>query len=231
VIQAPVRDSAPVRLFPLVNVAIVAACATAYLVLLYVKLTADPSATMALMDRYGLIPQKFVARLLRSEFLSPDLYRPLFTAPLVHSGLIHFATNMVLLWALGDNVEERFGHLGYACFYVAGSIAAGLTHVAMNPGAVVPAVGASGGIAAVMGAFLLLHPRAWITFQIPWIQLRVPAWLLLIGWLLLQLRAIGSGERAAAQGVAWWAHLGGFVFGCAVVAWCGRARPGRRRAR
>jgi len=227
-----IQDSAPVKRFPVVNMAIVTACAASYVMILYAQWVGEGTATLnTIIDRYGLIPARFFALLDRQEFFSTALYKPLFTAPLVHSGLLHFVLNMLFLWVLGDNVEERFGHLKYAAFYAAGSVAAGLAHVVMNPRSVIPAVGASGGIAAVMGAYLILYPRSWITFKAipPWISLRMPAWFILVGWFILQVFS-GLADRKGSSGVAWWAHLGGFTFGCAVVFWRGRTRTkGRKR--
>jgi len=232
VIPIPVQDSAPVRRLPVTNTAIVAACTASYLTILYLQWIGDsPASLRELVERFGLIPARFIALLARGEFLSPALYQPLLTAPFVHSGLLHFVVNMFFLWVLGDNVEERFGHLGYLSFYAAGSVVAGLTHVVLNPHSVIPAVGASGGIAAVMGAYLILYPRAWITFRIPilvWIPLHVPAALLLAGWFVLQLLS-GLSDPTGAAGVAWWAHLGGFAFGFGVVVWRGRKQPRRRK--
>jgi len=221
-----------VRRFPLVNLAIVAACTATYLIMLYLHWTSDSQGALSeIMDRYGLVPARFLARIARHEFLSPALYKPLFTAPLVHSGLLHILVNMYFLFVLGDNVEERFGHVGYALFFTLGSIVAEFAHIGMNPHSVVPAVGASGGIAAVMGAYLILYPRAWITFRIPivpWVPIHVPAAIILVGWFGLQLLS-GLSDPQGTAGVAWWAHLGGFVFGSAVVTWFGRSQKRRRK--
>jgi len=234
VIPIPVQDSAQVRSYPIVNITIVAACVSAYAIVIWLQWMADtPSAINDILDRYGLVPARFLARVARHEFLSPELYRPLLTAPLVHAGLFHLASNMFFLWVLGDNVEERFGHLGYAGFYATGSVAAAVAHISMNPHSVVPAVGASGGIAAVMGAYLILYPKAWITFRIPilpWVPFRLPAALILVGWFVVQLRS-GLSDPTGAAGVAWWAHLGGFAFGCGVVTWFGRKKPRKKKRR
>jgi membrane associated rhomboid family serine protease len=130
---------------------------------------------------------------------------------------------MLFLWIFGDNVEDRFGHLGYLALYLAGGVAAALAQVAADPASTVPTIGASGAIAAVMGAYLVLHPHARIHslvllgFYLTTVE--VPALVYLGIWFLMQLLNSGGGG-----GVAWWAHIGGFAFGVGIVCLVGRRR-------
>jgi membrane associated rhomboid family serine protease len=154
-----------------------------------------------------------------------------FTAMFIHGGWFHLIGNMLFLWVFGDNVEDRLGHLSYLLFYVAGGLAAAAAQIFMNPNDLVPAVGASGAIAAVLGAYLIMFPRANVLVLFPFLiflPLYVPASLLIIVWFFMQVfsgvAAIGD-VTGGSGGVAWWAHIGGFAFGVAVV-WL--IRPRRR---
>ena len=116
------------------------------------------------------------------------------------------------------------GHAGYPLFWLAGAVVAGLAQVAAHPDSVVPMIGASGAIAAVMGAYFLLYPRAWIVSIVPpffWVQIRVPALLYLAFWFGVQVYMASAADETAHAGVAWWAHAGGFAFGMAIVVWIG----------
>ena len=138
----------------------------------------------------------------------------LLTSMFLHGGWLHLAGNMLFLWIFGDNVEDRFGHVGYLAFYLACGVGAALAHVALAPASTVPVVGASGAIAGVMGAYLVMFPTARITtaFTLGLVFVRrVPAWLLLLGWLARQFFLSPS------SGVAWVAHVGGFVIGALVA--------------
>jgi len=130
---------------------------------------------------------------------------------------------MLFLWVFGDNVEGHFGHVSYLLFFLIGGVAAGACHVFANPASVVPTVGASGAIAAVMGAYFILYPRAWIFSRVvfvPWVPLPIPALVYLALWFGLQLASATSREPVNA--VAWWAHTGGFGFGALAVLALGR---------
>jgi membrane associated rhomboid family serine protease len=139
----------------------------------------------------------------------------LLTYQFLHGSWLHLASNMVILWILGDNVEDNMGHVGFLIFYLVCGAAAGLAHAYMSPGSHVPLVGASGSIAGVMGAYMWLYPRARILVLLGLIiPFRVPAWVFLGLWLgtqFLSLRApVAEGAEHA---VAWWAHIGGFAAG------------------
>jgi membrane associated rhomboid family serine protease len=152
----------------------------------------------------------------------------------LHGGWGHFLGNMLFLWVFGDNVEDRLGHFRYLLFYVLAGYAATFAHAWFSPLSAVPAIGASGAISGVLGAYLFLHPRArivtvvWFLFFIRFIE--IPALVYLPIWFLLQVFSGVSSlrvEDAAAGGVAWWAHIGGFIAGPLLLLLLG---GGRRRA-
>jgi membrane associated rhomboid family serine protease len=228
--------SAKLRRFPFVNLGIVAACTLAYAAVVYLLRFSDATQSRIddTLDHYALIPARVLALAERGELFSADFYVPLLSSPFLHVNVLHFLPNMMLLWLVGDVVEDRFGHVRYAVLYLLGALFASLAHVAANPHSTVPTLGASGGIAAVMGAYLLLHPLGWIDFRIAplrWPRLPLPALPLLLAWLALQVMAgILHHPDVSDPRVAWWAHLGGFTFGAAAVIALGRPRE-RARAR
>jgi membrane associated rhomboid family serine protease len=146
----------------------------------------------------------------------------LFTSMFVHAGWAHIAGNMLFLWVFGDNVEDRVGHLRYLGFYLLCGLAAAAMQTAVAPGTDVPSVGASGAIAGVLGAYLLLYPKAIVQVVILplffW-PFFIPAALLIVIWFAMQLFAgLGElGQATAGSGVAWWAHVGGFVAGLLLI--------------
>jgi membrane associated rhomboid family serine protease len=171
---------------------------------------------------YGFIP-----RLLFAEPLG-ESYR-LISSMFLHGNLVHIAGNMFFLWVFGDNVEDRFGHGVFLIFYLAGGIVAALVHALAQPGSPVPTVGASGAVSAVLGAYIVIFPhRRVLTFIPPFFIFWLPAWLYLGYWIVIQLFQGTAGilaGTASAGGVAWWAHIGGFVFGMAVARFLARPTP------
>ncbi len=224
----PIRDTIRAERWPVVNYSVIALCAVA----LWMEFAAGPDID-AFVNEHALLPARFVKSVARSGF-ELHFFAPFVTSMFLHASLAHFAGNMLFLWIFGDNVEDRMGHLGYAIFYLAGGLAAGATHVLVNPASVVPTVGASGAIAAVMGAYLVLYPASRIeTLVIVVFVVRivaVPALVWLGFWFLFQLLAGSTDGRAGDHGgVAWFAHIGGFAFGAAVVLLFGLRNPPRRR--
>jgi len=153
----------------------------------------------------------------------------LFTHMFLHAGLMHLAGNMLFLWVFGDNMEEQLGHLGFLLFYLLGGLAAAGAQIAATPFSTIPMVGASGAIAAVMGGYLLMFPRARIdVLFIIVILVRIipiPAWLVLGGWFVLQL--LNGSTAGSGGGVAYWAHAGGFAAGVLLMIphWLKRGGP------
>ncbi len=206
----PIRDENPIRRVPFVNYTLIA---INVLVFLW-QISLGPSGEQALYWM-ALVPRNVTSGLDLGDM------RALFTSMFMHAGLAHLLGNMLYLWIFGDNVEDALGHARYLFFYLAGGVAASLTHVLLYPASTVPTVGASGAIAATLGAYLLLFPQRRVVTLIPFgffIQVaRIPAAIVLGFWFLSQLwegtLALGMAELG---GVAFWAHIGGFVFGAVV---------------
>ena len=164
----------------------------------------------------GLIP----GVLLGEAEMAPQLWHlpapvTLLSYQFLHGGWDHLLGNMLFLWIFGDNVEDAMGHRRFLVFYLLGGVAAGLAHALLDPGSAVPLIGASGAISAVLGAYLLLHPFSRIVVLVVLLPLRLPAWVLLVVWFGFQFVALND---AADDGVAWVAHIAGFLAGAAGVA-------------
>ncbi|MDC3237117.1 rhomboid family intramembrane serine protease [bacterium] len=168
---------------------------------------------------YGLVPAKYTVHEMSRHFSLANQIFSIFSYMFLHGGFLHFLGNMWSLYIFGDNVEEYFGSLRFAGFYLLCGIISGLFHFFINPVSMVPTIGASGAIAGVMGAYFLLYPKARILTVIPIIIIpwfvEIPAFIFLGFWFLMQfLNATGS---SAGSGIAWWAHIGGFIAGLILV--------------
>ncbi len=207
----PIHDEIPTRKFPVINYLLIAGN---ILVFVWMWLSGIPQES--LIRQYAMVPAQFTNGVDLKDITD------LFTSMFLHAGFLHLAGNMLYLWIFGDNVEDRLGHIPYLVFYLAGGLAASLAHIYTNPGSTLPTVGASGAIAAVLGAYLVLYPRSRIATFIPlgfFLRLTmVPASLVLGFWFVLQILSgvltAGSGDVG---GVAVWAHVGGFVAGVLVA--------------
>jgi membrane associated rhomboid family serine protease len=199
----------------------------------------------------GALPDDEIARCVAPVLEDKSVLLSAFTAMFLHGGLLHLGFNMLFLWVFGNNVEDRLGHARYLLYYLAGGLAATGVFVALNPGGVTPMLGASGAIAAVLGGYLVLYPRAIVHAYVPfplyivgWLVPRarttlflfifalqdLPAWVVLGIWFGAQL--LGANEEAGA-GVAYSAHVGGFVAGIVFTLLLGGRprRPPTRRSR
>lgn len=159
------------------------------------------------------------------------------TAMFLHGGWLHILGNMLYLWVFGDNVEDRLGHGVFLLFYLLGGVAGSFIQGAMDPNSLIPVLGASGAVASVLGAYLIWYPGATIRVVIPFfilifIPLPVPAWMMIGLWFAQNLLAgyATIAETATDQGVAWFAHIGGFVFGMLVAVLAGSKARKQRRA-
>ena len=139
----------------------------------------------------------------------------LITSQFLHGGFMHLAGNMLYLWVFGDNVEDAMGHYRFLAFYLLCGAIAALAHVVSDPASTSPAIGASGAISGVLGAYLVLHPKSRILVPVVFIPLYLPAWLLLVFWFGFQFFAAFGGSGASST--AWWAHIGGFAAGVVLV--------------
>jgi membrane associated rhomboid family serine protease len=220
----PLRDANPTRRAPVITIGIIAACFVAFAYELGTQSSGGDAALNTLFETYGLVPATAVAQVKAggAGALVGLAIVPIVTSMFLHGGWIHLIGNMIYLWIFGNNIEDRFGRVGFLVFYLAGGAAAAVTQVWIDPTSTVPIIGASGAIAAVLGAYLVLFPRAKVLslvflgffYQL----LEVPALLILGFWFFLQLidglASLGAG--ASNGGVALFEHIGGFLTGVAV---------------
>lgn len=205
----PLKDLSPRRSYPLINTLLIAANV---LVFLY-QFTLPERAFKAFLLSHATVPAHFRAWLGGHIPLEAALW-PLFTSMFVHAGLAHLAGNMLFLWVFGDHVEDFYGHLAYLLFYLLCGIGSELFHVLFSWSSTVPAIGASGAISGVMGAYAVTYPRAQILTLVFIFLVRLPAMIILGYWFLLQfLAGLSSLAAETTGGVAWWAHVGGFLLG------------------
>ncbi|MBL9076124.1 MAG: rhomboid family intramembrane serine protease [Planctomycetes bacterium] len=222
----PLRDSVPASRTPIVTYTMVGLCTLVFLAQL-----ADPRDDLVL--RYGMVPARvfdpdglhvmaFGRQSLRLPQAGVADWLTLLTCTFLHGGWMHFLGNMWFLWIFGDNVEDRFGRLRFLLFYLGCGVAASAAHLWSAPDSAVPTVGASGAIAGVMGAYLLLYPHSRVQMLVIWgffVDLIVlPAPFFLGYWFLLQLLPGLLSAGQVGGGVAWWAHIGGFVVGAGIAA-------------
>jgi membrane associated rhomboid family serine protease len=205
----PLKDVNPSRTAPVVNVSLILINIGAF----FYELTLSPHSLRLFELSYAMVPARVPMLLAGREDLTTT-FLPLLTSMFLHSGFLHLAGNMLFLWIFGDNVEDHFGHVGYLGFYLICGIGAGLLHTLFNWTSSLPALGASGAISGVMGAYLLLFPKERILTLVFIFLIPIPAIFVLGYWFLLQflggMHALGS---VSTGGVAWWAHVGGFVLG------------------
>jgi membrane associated rhomboid family serine protease len=208
----PLRDTIPSYRFPIVTVGVIGVNVLVFLM----EINLSPAALEHFFQTWGIVPLRFT----HPRFQSAGNYLTLLSSMFMHGGWMHIIGNMWSLWIFGDNVEDRMGRSAFLLFYLLSGLAAGAIHVVTNSASTVPTVGASGAIAGVMGAYLLLFPHSTVMALVPVFVflhvVEVPAVLFLGFWFLLQLFS-GTLSLAAAGtqagGVAWWAHIGGFVVG------------------
>ncbi|MEO8272727.1 MAG: rhomboid family intramembrane serine protease [Chloroflexota bacterium] len=217
----PLRDRNPTRRTPVVTLAVIGACFAAFAIELSVTATGGDPALESFFRRWGAVPADITAMFSAGDYLGQATIGVI-TSMFLHGSWLHIIGNMLFLWIFGNNVEDRLGSIGFALFYLVGGIAAALTQVAIDPRSEVPLVGASGAIAAALGAYIVLFPGARILsivflgffYQL----LEVPALVVLGYWFALQLiSGVGAfGAETAQGGVAFFAHIGGFVLGVLV---------------
>jgi len=203
----PIRDENPTRKTPVITYLLIL---VNVIVFIFQTLFGSQSSTMAY--EFALVPNRFLNNPSLGNVLN------IFSSMFMHAGLAHIGGNMLYLWIFGDNVEDAMGKGRYFIFYIMGGITASLTHILTNPDSQIPTVGASGAIAAVLGAYLILYPRQRVVTIIPlgfFMRITMlPASLVLGMWFVLQffqgVMTLGGPDMG---GVAFWAHIGGFVSG------------------
>lgn len=216
----PLRDRLPTRTTPVVNYVLLALNGLAFIW----QVASEEVGYVRLVFDWGFVPARFLADPV-TQVLT------IFTAMFLHGSWLHIGSNMLFLWVFGDNVEDAVGRLRYVVFYLAGGLLAALAQLAVDPASAVPMVGASGAIAAVLAGYVSLYPRARVLVLMPifviFLFFEFPAWLVVLEWFALNLLQ-GFGSLAGGQhgGVAWFAHIGGFLAGLILirVAMIGRER-------
>lgn len=196
----PLSDENPRERFPFLTISIITICIAAFMSQAYFV-----SDLKSFFNFYGLVPEHFFSiGLVTSMFL--------------HAGIIHLIGNMLFLWIFGDNVEDRFSRLGFIIFYISCGLTASVLHTLFHLNSSIPAIGASGAVSGIMGAYLIFYPKAEVNILFIYRIIHVPAFLYLLIWFVFQLFfALVTFTSDAASGVAWIAHIGGFVFGCLVA--------------
>ena len=211
----PIRDVNRSEHFPLVNVAIIAVNVLAFVW----QMAQGPQLKEALF-LYGIVPSRYSDPMIAVEFTTFQQLLPFLTSMFLHGGIMHILGNMWFLYIFGDNIEDRLGHFRYLVFYLLCGIAAGFVHLVTSWSSTIPTIGASGAIAGVMGGYLLLYPHARILTLIPiffFFQfVELPAYLFLGFWIFIQIISAGFTQSDVA-GIAWFAHVGGFVVGLVMV--------------
>ena len=215
----PLKDDNPISITPVVTWALIV---VNVLVFLY-QFSLGPKAAEYFVYQYGAIPAVVVGQQsLPSSFATIPPVLSVFTSMFLHGGWMHLIGNMWFLWIFGNNIEEAMGGFRFIVFYFVCGVLASWSHILSNPGSVLPSIGASGAISGVMGAYIMLYPRArvWtLIFLFFFIRLMyIPAGIILGYWFLIQLLSGSMAGGQAQGGVAFWAHIGGFLAGVLLVA-------------
>jgi membrane associated rhomboid family serine protease len=232
----PIRDDTPRFSTPYVTYFLIALNTVIFLWEWSVGLESQQELN-ALIFQFGVVPRHVTAALEATANVSlADAFLPILTSMFLHGSWLHIIGNMWVLWIFGDNIEDYLGHFPYLIFYLACGIAASVAHILLNLDSRVPSVGASGAIAGVMGAYFVLYPRARVLTIVPLIIIFtfwwLPAWIVLGYWFLLQLLSGAATSIAvtgqSGPGIAFWAHVGGFVAGILLIKLMPQ-RPNRTR--
>ena len=212
----PLYDTARSHKFPLINLLLIGANAYAF----FLELEMAPGELEAFIFANGLIPAQLLGNP-STEWMT------IFTSMFLHGGWFHIISNMWVLFIFGDNIESHMGAVGYLVFYMFSGAAAGLLQSYILPASQVPMIGASGAVAGVLGAYLILFPNSRIASLVPiffiFTLVELPAFVFLVFWFISQLYSgLFSLQGGAAGGIAWWAHIGGFIFGIISALFFGR---------
>ncbi|MCP3676470.1 MAG: rhomboid family intramembrane serine protease [Deltaproteobacteria bacterium] len=208
----PLKDDIPRSTFPFITIAIILINIIVFIYQLYIGNWGE----RLFIVRAGAIPYEIShLRDLHPPNLVPIPFT-IFTALFIHGGIAHLAGNMIYLWIFGDNIEDRLGHLRFLLFYLIAGMIATLAHVLLAPASHTPMIGASGAIAGILGAYLILFPRATVStliFLFIFIDIvKIPALVFLVLWFAFQLMSSGHGGN-----IAWYAHIGGFIAGVILI--------------
>jgi membrane associated rhomboid family serine protease len=227
----PIKNAVPSRYPPVVTWALIAANCVIFLF----QINLSPLELNRFLGAFALIPARYYELFASGDAdFSPANFLPLFTMMFLHGGWLHLISNMWTLWLFGPTIEDRLGHGRYIVFYLACGLAAALAHITFNPTSTEPALGASGAIAGVLGCYMGLFPLARVIVLVPILFIplffEVPAFVFIGIWFLIQVFQ-GATEllvSSSGGGVAWWAHVGGFVAGLLLIPFLRRSE-GRYR--
>jgi membrane associated rhomboid family serine protease len=207
----PIRDTIRSETYPIVNYVLIALNILAFLV--------EQSQGRNINEfiyTYGLVPARYSMPWISAQFTSGQQVIAFFAFMFLHGGFFHLLGNMWFLYIFGDNVEDRLGHFRYLAFYLLCGLASGISHLILNWTSQIPTIGASGAIAGVMGAYFILYPRAKVLTLVPIFFflyfIKIPAFLFLGFWIFFQFLSATT-SSAQTGGIAWWAHVSGFIFG------------------
>jgi membrane associated rhomboid family serine protease len=214
----PLKDRNPRRRFPIITVILI----TVNILVFFYQLSLGIKLE-GFFHGFSVIPNQ-IYQALHSEVFRPFVFITFVTSLFMHGGWLHLCGNMLYLWIFGDNVEDKLGHIRFLIFYLLCGISASALHIYLEPTSIVPTIGASGAISGILGAYILMFPRARVLTLIPifiFIQIvELPAYIILGLWFVLQffngMLSLGY-ATAGMGGVAWWAHIGGFMAGLLLV--------------
>ncbi len=224
----PLKDLTPRRSFPVVTLLLI----LANIAVFTYQITLPPHAVQAFVNTYAVVPAKIQLALAGHHYMLTQALLPLFTCMFLHGGWLHIIGNMWFLWIFGANVEDHMGPLAYLVFYLLCGVGSSVAQTAFSWGSHIPALGASGAISGVLGAYIIFFPTSQIytlvTLFIIWFRARIPAIAFIGLWFVLQalsaFGSLGGAGRLEEGGVAWWAHVGGFVLGlllAKIIPWRG----------
>jgi len=211
----PIKNAVPTRYPPVATWLLIGVNCVVFLF----QIGLGPSGLEHFLSSFALIPARYFEPVPGAEATSPVDYLPFLTNTFLHAGWLHLILNMWTLWLFGGVVEDRLGHGRYLVFYLVCGVVASLAHAALNPESTVPALGASGAIAGVMGAFMAMFPLARVVVVVPIIFIplffQLPAFVFVGVWFLINLLqgTVDLFAHSTGAGVAWWAHVGGFLAG------------------
>jgi membrane associated rhomboid family serine protease len=216
----PIRDDQPRFSTPAITYFLIALNSLIFLF----EASLDPRSLQVLLFRFGLVPARVTAALTGSHPMGlAAIILPMFTSMFLHGSFAHVAGNMLFLWIFGDNVEDYLGHLPYLIFYLVCGLVAMAAQIALTPDLQAPNIGASGAIAGILGAYFVLYPKARVLVWFPIMFIfQLPAWIMLGFWFVYQFFSGAATSLAATagttdSGIAFWAHVGGFVAGMLLI--------------
>lgn len=216
----PLKDTIPSRTYPIINIAVIVINCLVF----FYEVSLGEEINRFILS-YGAVPRRFFLGEGGEGFDPFSRFYQVFTSMFLHGGWLHIGGNMLYLWIFGDNVEDRLGHLRYLVFYLASGTLACLTQLVLYPQSPIPIVGASGAIAGVLGAYFLLYPYARVVTLVPVFffltLMEIPAFIFLFFWIFIQFisgaASINTYSAQLSGGVAWWAHIGGFISGMVLL--------------